>query len=904
MLKKILIGLLITVVLLIGALIAIPFFFKDEIVAKVKEIANEELNATVDFGDFDLSIISTFPDFLFEIHDVKIIGKGAFDKDTIVYAKELNLELDLNSVIDGDQYKINSFSADGLVLNALWTKDNAFSLDLMKPSDEKDTATTEAADTSVFKLDVEEYSLTNARIVYDDPTIPYRMELINMDHSGKYELIGDEHIMKTTTDMDELSVIFDGTAYMNKVKSNIVADVVMDLAKWKFTFKENVFKFNNLTLGLDGWLTMPDEGFGMDLKFKQSNADFKDLFSMIPSDYQADLADVKTTGKFEFNGFMKGMFIGEKDIYPAFGLNLKVQDASFQYPDLPKSVKNIQIDLKVENPDGNLDHTATDLNKFHAELGGYPLDMTMKVRTPISDPFLAGNIKAQIKLDILGEVMPLDKGEEYHGNVKADISLKGNYSSIEKEEYEKFEASGNLDMTDLIYKTADMPTVNISKANLHFTPQALDLTAFESKIGNSDLSANGKIENYLGYVMKDETVKGAFSISSQYFDVNQFMSDDTTTATTAAAAEPEDTASSGAIELPKNVDFVLTSDLKKIKYDTYEIQNFAGQLLMKEGVLKFVNNTFKLLDADFKLSGQYHALNPQKPYSNLQFEIKNMDIPKAYANFNTIKKLAPICENTEGKLNMGLDVETYFTSAMDVDYNSITGKGNLFIQNAKIKESKFTQGLRDVIKSDKFNSFELKDLKIYFFITNGKVSVEPFDIKMSKSKAKVSGWNSVDMKMDYTMATSIHKDEFGGAANQQAQQLVAMLNQKTGAAVTVPEFINADIKITGDVTNPKFSIHPKGASGDAGKSVADQAKAELEKRAREEAEKLKQKAEDEARKKAEELKQQGEAELQKQKQAAEQKLKEEADKAKKEAEQKLKQQGEQKAKDALKKFGF
>ncbi len=896
MLKKILIGLGITLLLFVGALVAIPFFFKDQIVAKVKEVVNDKVNAQVDFGDFDLSIISTFPNFLFEVHEVKVIGKDAFDKDTIVYIKDLNLELDINSVIDGKKYKVNSFNIDGMVLNALWTKENVFSLDLMKPSTEKEEPEEKG---DPFKAMVEEYSIKNAHIIYDDPTIPYRMEFVNMNHSGSYELIGEEHIMKTLTDVDALSMDFDGTRLMNKVKSNIDADIIMDLANWKFTFKENVFKLNNLALGLDGWLTLPDEGFGMDLKFKQSKADFADLFSMIPTDYKADLATVKTTGKFEFSGFLKGMFISDKDKYPAFGLNLKVQDASVQYPDLPKAIKNIQLDLKVLNPDGNLDHTATDINKFHMEMGGCPVDIALQLRTPISDAFIAGNIKAQINLEVIGQVMPLDKGDEYHGNVKADINLKGHYSSIEKEEYEKFDANGALDMTDLIYKTEGMPNVLVSKANLHFTPQALELTAFESKIGNSDLSAQGKIENYLAYALKDETIKGAFTISSNTFDVNQFMGGDD--ADTAAA----DTASTGAIEIPKNVDFVLTSNLKSIKYDTYTIRNFAGQLVVKDGVLKFVNNTFKLLDADFKLAGEYHALDAKKPYSNLQFEVKNLDIPKAYANFNSIKKLVPICENTEGKLNLGLDVETYFTSDMDVNYNTITGKGNLFIQNAKIKDSKFTKGLSDIIKSDKFKSFELKDLKVYFFINEGKVSVEPFDLKMSKSKAKVSGWNSVDMKMDYTMAASIHKDEFGGAANKQAEQLMGLLNQKTGANVALPEFINADIKITGDVTNPKFSIQPTGMSGsDSGKSVADQAKAELEKRAKEELEKQKQKLEAEARKKADELKQQGEAELQKQKQAAEEKVKQEADKLKKEAEQKLKQGAENKAKDALKKLGF
>ena len=142
--------------------------------------------------------------------------------------------------------------------------------------------------------------------------------------------------------------------------------------------------------------------------------------------------------------------------------------------------------------------------------------------------------------------------------------------------------------------------------------------------------------------------------------------------------------------------------------------------------------------------------------------------------------------------------------------------------------------------------------------------------------------------MDYTMATSIHRDEFGGAANAQAQQLLNSLNQKIGANAQMPEFINADIKITGDVTNPKFAIYPKGTSGDAGKSVKDQVKDQVTDMAKQEAEKLKQQAEAEAQKKADELKKQAEEEAAKQKKMAEDKAKAEADKIKKDAEQKAK----------------
>ena len=46
----------ISLLLIIILLIAAPFIFKDKIIAIVKEQANNNLNAKVDFGEFDLTL--------------------------------------------------------------------------------------------------------------------------------------------------------------------------------------------------------------------------------------------------------------------------------------------------------------------------------------------------------------------------------------------------------------------------------------------------------------------------------------------------------------------------------------------------------------------------------------------------------------------------------------------------------------------------------------------------------------------------------------------------------------------------------------------------------------------------------------------------------------------------------
>ncbi len=79
MLKKILKYFGFTVLFLIVLIILLPFIFKGKIIEMVKEEANKSLNAKVDFGEFDLGLISTFPNFNFSINDVKVDGIDKFE---------------------------------------------------------------------------------------------------------------------------------------------------------------------------------------------------------------------------------------------------------------------------------------------------------------------------------------------------------------------------------------------------------------------------------------------------------------------------------------------------------------------------------------------------------------------------------------------------------------------------------------------------------------------------------------------------------------------------------------------------------------------------------------------------------------------------------------------------------
>ena len=315
-----------------------------------------------------------------------------------------------------------------------------------------------------------------------------------------------------------------------------------------------------------------------DVTFAAKESDFKSFLGLVPAEYLKDLETVKTSGKLALSGFLKGDYVDE-DHLPAFNLALSVVDGSLQYPDLPKSINNVQIELKVNNPGGSVDATYTALEKFHFELGANPFDASLFVTTPISNLTFKGGLKGRIDLNSLADAIPMDS-IDIKGIIDADVTLDGNYAMVEKEDYESIKASGFIKLSAFSFKSNDLPQgITISQSEMQITPLFISLNSFVSKIGQSDFSLDGKIENYLSYVLKDGVLKGKLNHSSTYINSNEFLTDETSATTPAA----QDTAALVIVEVPKNIDFVLTSSIGKLDYDKLVITNAKGKITIRDG---------------------------------------------------------------------------------------------------------------------------------------------------------------------------------------------------------------------------------------------------------------------------------------------------------------------------------
>ncbi|MCX6230938.1 MAG: hypothetical protein NTZ33_05290 [Bacteroidetes bacterium] len=833
----------ITLGVIILLLIILPFAFKGTIVKKIKEETNKSLNAKIDFNDFGLSLFRSFPNFSLSLDGLSVVGVDEFKEDTLASVPKLYITIDLMSVFKGSEYKIKKIQADDARILLKGLKSGKVNWDITK----KDTSKvpTTPAEPSTFKMAFQKIQINNAHIVYDDASLGFYMMLDGLNHTSKGDMTADITTLKTKTTIKQLDVVYGGVKYLSKSDAEIKLDLGMDMKNMKFTFEENNSRLNQLFFQFEGFFTMLKEGgYDMDIKMKTDKTDFKNILSMVPALYAKDFDKIEAKGKLVFDGFFKGIY---KDLntLPAFALNFQVINGMFKYPSMPKEVNNTNVVCKINNKGGSADNTTIDISNFHIELAGNTIDMRMFLSTPISDPAINMNIKGALDMATVKQVYPLEEGQDLTGSFKADVTMKGKMSSIKKEKYNEFVAQGYLDLQNMKYKSKDFAQgIDIKAARFNFSPQFLELAQFDMLMGKNDFSAKGKIENYIAYWLKGETIKGRLETKSKYFNMNDLMA--MAPKDSAAAKKTDKTAPAptmSVLKIPANIDFYMSADFAKLIYDKMEMENVNGVIEVKDEKLAMKNLSMNMLNGKMTVTGAYSSKNPEKPEADFMLDINNFDIQKAMKTFATMGKMVPIAEKTSGSFSTKFKVNTLLDKTMSPVTNSMKGGGNLSTSKIVIENSESLNKVADALKYNKLKKLNLDKLNIAFLIADGKVITSPFDIKIDNTKAKVSGSTGFDESIDYLMKMEVPRKEIGGAANNVMEGLAAKAKDK-GVGVKLADIMKFDVRIGGTFKNPVIKTGLNDVKDNAVNDIKDKAKEEFDKKKEE----LTNKAKDEANK--------------------------------------------------------
>jgi hypothetical protein len=1008
--------------LFIVAAIAIPYFYKDELLNEAKKFANTQVNAEVDFDNdqVDVSLLWTFPNFSFSIGDFSITGKDEFEGKKLADIGRFGFQLNLMDVYNGN-YTVKSINLTDANLYVKVLKNGKANYDIVATSEEStpEEETTTTSDNSNLKFSLSSYSIENTNVIFDNEVTDIFVEVKNLNHSGTGEFTLTNYDLNTLTEIEALTFAMGGINYLNKTNIEVDFNANIDLDNGKYKLLDNSFRLNALELKADGEINMPGgDDIGIDLTFFAPNTSFGSVLSLIPAAYTKDFEDVQTKGTFSFNGYTKGTYNGKTNKIPAFGINLEVKDAEFKYPDLPLAVEDINTDIRIKNTSSDLDKMLLDVNTFHIKVGQNPFDATLKLRTPLSDPDIDAMIDGVINLDELAEAFPIEGVKELSGTVTANLKTKTKISYIDNSQYDKVDMKGLLGISNVNYVAEDYPPILVNNLMMDFTPNQVDLKDFDLKIGKSDIKASGKLDNILTYFSRDKIMTGALQVKSKLLDLNEIMGEEeegeATESEALATDMPDTTTAEGEDKVFDKFDFVMAADIEQIKYDVYDIKNlkteghfspakaslnqfemligevdlqangvvenvygylFDDELL--KGVLNVSSNymnlnqfmsesgeatepeaptevpddvatvesdlepmqlpdnidftlqtAFKTLIYDnykfsnatanvhvhdqilditsFKadgfggklaLTGKYNTQNANEPTFAFGYDVDKLDIQTIAKQVGIAKKFIPVIESLYGRFNSKFEIAGTLDKNLYPKMNSITADGLITTFNTVVKGSPSLSSLSDKLKMPDLKTLALDNTTNWFVIEDGRFKIDPAARKIKGMDVIFGGSHGLDNTMDYDMKMRVprallNQNPAGQAANNALNTGLGALSgqaSKLGIEIEQSEFVNLGIDIGGSPSKPKFNIKLLGAEGKKGETLGDQVANEI----KAEADRVKAEAEAKIKAEQERLKAEAEAFVE----AEKEKARLEAERLKKEAEEKAKKLAQQAAND-------
>jgi hypothetical protein len=665
----------------------------------------------------------------------------------------------------------------------------------------------------------------------------FNIEIVGLNHSLKGDFSADKTTLQIKTNMQSLSMVYDGIKYLNKVVVDYKAGIEADLKNGIYTFEKNDLMMNRLNVKFDGSVSFIQDDMNLVLTFNAPKTEFKNLLSLVPAVYSKDFEKIETSGKFSLNGHVKGIY--NENSLPAFNVELLVDNAMFKYPDLPKAVTDIYINTKVSNTGGDADKTLVDISRIKMKLGDNPMDISVLIKTPVSDPDIAAKFKGSLDLATVKDFFPLEKGEKLQGSIVADITLGGKMSAIEQEKYDDFTAIGSLLVKGMEYESPAMNEVmEIGVAQLNFSPQYLDLVSFKSKIGKNDFNAKGKIMNYLNYAFKDDVLKGNLNTSSTYFDISALMLDDEMEETPSESSN--DTTSLSVIEIPDKIEFTMQTSFNKLIYDGLEMDNVNGHIEIKDQTVSLQSFSMNLLEGEMNVKGKYSTKIQETPEVDFDLSMKNLDIQKSYQAFSIMKTYFPLAAKTSGSFSSNMKFQSKLDKEMMPDYVSMTGGGQLSTSKISVKGLNTLQKLADLIKVDQLKKMDIDKILLEFEFVDGKIITKPFDFKTGNISAKLGGWTAFDQTIDYALDMDIPRSAIGVDANNTVNSILEKANINGESFKSIP----LTVSILGNLSNPKL----KAGFNDMGKEIKEEVKEIVKEEIKKKKEELSKEAQEQAKK--------------------------------------------------------
>jgi len=707
-----------------------PFLVSGPVMVEVGDWISEEVDADVTLGPGEVRLWRSFPNATLYLEDVRVVNRAPFAGTELAVIPQISVTVDIASALGDGPIRVVGLEMVDAAFDVRVADDGSTNTDILPATEE---AETEESGGSLWLRDV---AISGLDLHYEDATTDLLVDMVDLDLSGDAELEDTVLASRTEASMASLSVASEGLTLLKEAKLESKLDVRYAPETGAIQFGESKISLNALALDLSGDITPADGGTELNLVLETEEASFKSLLSLVPSAYSSDFDGVDANGTLGLSGRVSGLLPDEGDHLPSYRFLLSVADGHFKYPDLPMGIDDIQLGARFEHPGGDPDRALIDIERFAMKVDGAPFSGRLRLTTPVSDPEIDTRLEGRLDLGKLYQAFPED-GTSTTGTLDLDVALAGKTSAFEAVDVDAVTAEGSVMLTDVVYTDPEQPLpFHIHQLELGLDPRTLDLARFELSFGDSDIKAKGAVENALGYLLADQTLRGRFDLSSRYIDTRPWETDEEEET---AAADGE----SSLVVVPDDLDVALNLDFGRVKTQDYDLNKVRGQAAIQEGAIRLTRLRGETLGGQIEFNGTYTAASEQEAELDMDVTARELVIGETVATFASLSEALPIAQGSKGRIETTVKLKTALGPDLSPNLVTMLAQGSFGAKNTTFDPS-FLAPVAAFTGIASHKTLSLDPVQTSFTVDGGRLHFDALPVTMGQAKGTLSGSSGME----------------------------------------------------------------------------------------------------------------------------------------------------------------
>lgn len=768
-LRRILFYVTLSAGVLLIALTASVFLYKDRLIRQFIREANKQLNTPITIKRMDVSVFERFPHLSIVFHDVYVEDSHA-GQYPLLTASKISFQLNPFQVWNGD------YTIRGLVI-----EDSETNLKIDQEGENNYSIVTHdsgSGERASIAFALSNVSIKNAVVHYVDlrtlQDFTFKSEKLRTSIQSNHDVYNIEADGQLTTEkmMIRSKSYFEGKSF--DVKSHLVYD---DIRKHLTIHpSELALKSSNFTVtGTYGW----KEGNLIHLQAAGTNTDIQTLLSLLPEPGARKFDRYRSKGKVYFKAELDGEISSSSPL--ALSVEFGFDDATLFHPDYKTRIEHATLQGSFVTQDVyNAAKGGLFLKNISGTLNNEPFRANFSLRN-FSDPDIRMDFKGRIHAPSLLDFYPVKDVRYVSGFLDVDVAFNGRASLLKnKNTAQQVSTLGTINMqgVNLLYGERNIPLENL-QGSLQFNNNDLALSNVSGKLGNSDFVLNGFFKNIITFMLfEGQPIGIETDLKAKYIDLTELF--------TIGFGDEKANANADAyrFNLSRNVNLNFNCDIKTLRYKRFLGQQIHGDLLVKNQMAVSRNLSLQTMGGSLQLSGIVDGKNNKAIDVVSTLKLNGIHLDSVFYVFENFNQTFIQDKHLKGRATADVNLEMTLNQHLRLFQETLIADIGISIARGELNNFEPLKKLERYLGDEGLDRLRFSELKNDVHIENKTIYLPQMEVRSNVTNIRISGTHTFDQRIDYRLITPLRPKRIVETAAEDAVEQDAQGNSRLFLKIT------------------------------------------------------------------------------------------------------------------------